>query len=130
MDELASSRRADLRCRAGRPSIHFIVTFGHQPAYSTGFHEGDTTLAGILNALGDQFPKYVLNLNGHSHDYERFQPIHGVTHVTAAGGGSTLEPPWSSTDSRTAFRAMHLEHLRVDVSATGMRLEACAGRRR
>jgi parallel beta-helix repeat protein len=109
------------------PSIHFIVTFGHRPAYSTGFHEGEETLAGVLNALGDQYPKYVLNLNGHSHDYERFQPIHGVTHVTVAGGGSSLEAPWSSTDSRTAFRAMHLEHLRVDVSSTGMRLDALCG---
>ena len=109
------------------PSVHFIVTFGHRPAYSTGFHEGETTLAGVLNTLGDQYSKYVLNLNGHSHDYERFQPIHGVTHITVAGGGSSLETPWSSTDSRTAFRAMHLEHLRVDVSATGMRIDAVCG---
>jgi parallel beta-helix repeat protein len=109
------------------PSIHFIVTFGHRPAYSTGFHDGEETLASVLNSLGDQYPKYVLNLNGHSHDYERFQPIHGVTHVTVAGGGSSLEPPWSYTDSRTAFRAMHLEHLRVDVSSTGMRLDALCG---
>src|SRR5205823_3531957 len=105
------------------PSIHFIVTFGHRPAYSTGFHPGDTTLAGVLNSLGDQYSKYVLNLNGHSHDYERFQPIHGVTHITTGGGGSSLETPWSSTDSRTAFRAFHLEHLRVDVSSTGMRID-------
>ena len=27
------------------PSIHFIVTFGHRPAYSTGFHDGEATLA-------------------------------------------------------------------------------------
>ncbi len=109
------------------PSINFIVTFGHRPAYSTGFHPGETTLAGILNTFGDQYSKYVLNLNGHSHDYERFQPIHGVTHITAGGGGATLEPPWATTDSRTVFRAMHLEHLRVDVSSTGMRIEAVCG---
>jgi len=109
------------------PSIHFIVTFGHRPAYSTGFHEGETTLAGILNTFGDSYSKYVLNFNGHSHDYERFQPIHGVTHITAAGGGSSLEAPWTTTDSRTAYRAMHLEHVRVDVAATGMRIEAVCG---
>jgi calcineurin-like phosphoesterase family protein len=108
-------------------SIHFIVTYGHRPAYSTGHHPGDATLAGILNTFGDRYSKYVLNLNGHSHDYERFQPIHGVTHITAAGGGASLETPWTSTDSRTAFRAMHLEHLRVDVSDTGMRIEALCG---
>ena len=108
-------------------SIHFIVTYGHRPAYSTGHHPGDSTLAGILNTFGSRYSKYVLNLNAHSHDYERFQPISGVTHVTAAGGGATLEAPWTSTDSRTAFRAMHLEHVRVDVTNSGMRIEAVCG---
>ena len=71
------------------PAINYIVTFGHRPAYSTGYHAGDTTLAKILGTFGNRFPKYVLNFNGHSHDYERFQPIDHVTHITAAGGGSS-----------------------------------------
>jgi hypothetical protein len=108
-------------------SIHFIVTYGHRPAYSTGHHPGDAKLAGILDTFGDRYSKYVLNLNGHSHDYERFQPIHGVTHITSGGGGATLETPWTSTDARTAFRAMHLEHLRIDASDSGMRVEAVCG---
>jgi hypothetical protein len=104
------------------PSIRYIVTYGHRPAYSTGYHPGDATLAGILDGLGSTYSKYVLNLNGHSHDYERFQPIAGVTHLTV-GTPSSEEVPWTSTDPRTAFRAMHLGHLRVDVTAQGMRLQ-------
>ena len=107
--------------------IHFVVTYGHRPAYSTGFHSGDSTLASILDAFGDRYPKYVLNLNAHSHDYERFRPIHGVVHVTAAGGGAPLEAPWRRTDPRTAYRAMHLEHVRIDVSPTRIRLQAVCG---
>ena len=109
------------------PSIRYIVTFGHRPAYSTGFHPGDPRLSAILDGFGDQYPKYVLNLNGHSHDYERFQPIHRVTHITSGGAGSTLETPWTSTDPRTAFRAFHQEYLRVDVGTDGMRIEAVCG---
>ena len=109
------------------PDITFIVTYGHRPAYSTGHHPGDEDLAEVLDALGDQFSEYVLNLNGHSHDYERFFPIHGVTHVTAAGGGATLETPWESTDPRTAYRAMRLAHVRVDVTESSLRLEAVCG---
>jgi parallel beta-helix repeat protein len=109
------------------PGISFIVTFGHRPAYSTGHHNGETALAAQLDNLGDQFSKYVLNLNGHSHDYERFSPIHGVTHVTVAGGGATLEPPWGSTDPRTAYRAMHLVHARIDATASSLHLEAVCG---
>jgi len=104
------------------PSIRYIVTYGHRPAYSTGYHPGDATLAGILDGLGSAYSKYVLNLNGHSHDYERFQPIDGVTHITI-GTPASEEVPWTSTDPRTAFRAMHLGHLRVDVTGAGMRIQ-------
>jgi len=111
------------------PRIHFVVTFGHRPAYSTGHHPGEKLLASIMDALGDRYPKYVLNLNGHSHDYERFVPIHHVVHITAGGGGSSLEAWSRGPDSRTAFRALHLEHLRVDVNARRMRIEAVCGPR-
>ena len=119
-DRLMSAAQSD-------PGIRFIVTFGHRPAYSTGYHDGEPQLASVLNGFGDRFPKYVLNLNGHSHDYERYQPIHGVVHITTGGGGLALEPPWSGTDPRTASRAMHLHHLRVDVSPTEMHIEAVCG---
>jgi hypothetical protein len=108
------------------PRIQFIVTFGHRPAYSSGYHHGETQLAGILDTFGDRYSKYVLNLNGHSHDYERFVPIHHVVHITAAGGGADLEP-LSAVDKRTAFRALHLEHLRVDVTKSRMTLQAVCG---
>ncbi|TDU84149.1 PKD repeat protein [Kribbella voronezhensis] len=105
------------------PSIKYIVTNGHRPAYSTGYHPGEAQLANILDGFGTAYSKYVLNINGHSHDYERFQPIQGVTHITV-GSPSSLELPWTSTDPRTAFRAMHLAHLRVDVSDTGLRVQS------
>jgi parallel beta-helix repeat protein len=105
------------------PTVHYIVTYGHRPAYSTGYHPGDPTLAGILGGLGATYSKYVLNINGHSHDYERFQPISGVTHITV-GTPSSEETPWSATDPNTAYRAFHLAHLRVDVDAAGMRIQA------
>jgi parallel beta-helix repeat protein len=104
-------------------SIKYIITYGHRPAYSTGYHPGEAGLANILDGFGSSYSKYVLNINGHSHDYERFQPIQGVTHVTV-GSPSSVETPWSSTDPRTAYRAMHLAHLRVNVSDTGLRLQA------
>ncbi len=97
-------------------AIHFIVTFGHRPAYSSGHHPGASSIKKYLDGLGLKHPKYVLNLNGHSHNYERTHPQHGVIHITAGGGGGGLQddpkngciwrggcppPEWS------AFRAMH-----------------------
>jgi PKD repeat protein len=97
------------------PAISFIVTFGHRPAYSSGYHEGEVALRDSIGSLGATHSKYVLNLNGHSHDYERSYPQNGVVHITSGTGGSPLEeadgeckwvggcppPAWS------AFRAMH-----------------------
>ena len=123
---------ADWRTKAGPlmqqaqndPAIQYIVTFGHRSAYSTGSHLGsETNLSLYLDALGDSYSKYVLNIAGHSHNYERYQPIHGVTHVTV-GAGASLVVPWKGSDPRTAFRALRLSHLRVDVGVTGMRLQA------
>ena len=51
----------------------------------------------------------------------RSHPHHGRRRWLEPRGALVL------TDSRTAFRAMHLAHLRVDVSATGMRLDAVCG---
>jgi Calcineurin-like phosphoesterase len=126
---------ADWRTEAGRimaaaeasRRIKFIVTYGHRPAYSSGYHPGDPTLASILDGFGDTYSKYVLNLNGHSHDYERFRPIHHVIHVTAGGGGSSLEPPWRGADPRTAYRAMHLAHLRISVTPRRISVETVCG---
>ena len=108
------------------PKITFIVTFGHRPTLSSGHHPGDSTLLGYMNTLASAHSKYVLNLFGHSHNYERSTPQSGVIHVTAGTGGSTLEqdgtclyltctqPSWS------AKRIMHLGPLKLSFTATGI----------
>lgn len=108
------------------PAIRYIVTFGHRPAYSSGHHPGSQTLSDKLDALGDSHSKYVLNMNGHSHGYERTTPQSGVIHVTVGTGGATLEedgdclwlmcaqPSWS------AYRAFYLGALRLHFSETGI----------
>jgi hypothetical protein len=120
VDPLMAAAQAD-------PGLRFIVTFGHRPAYSTGSHAGSATLAAILDGLGDRYPKYVLNLNGHSHNYERFQPIHGVVHVTSGGGGHGVTSAWTGTDPRTAYRARHLQYLRLDVTEQTISVQAICG---
>ena len=116
------------------PQIRFIVTFGHRPGYSSGYH-GDDGIRAYLDALGSTHSKYVLNLNGHSHDYERSIPQNGVVHITAGTGGSDLEtvpgtcvwgggcppPAWS------AFRAMHHVNVRLRFQPSGILGEAICG---
>src|SRR5207247_629677 len=90
----------------------------------------------LMDTLGAHHPKYVLNVTGHSHNYERSYPQFGVTHITSGGGGSVLgkaidpnclwvggcpRPAWS------AFRAMHHETVRLTFTATGILGEAICG---
>jgi hypothetical protein len=108
------------------PAITFIVTFGHMPAYSSGYHSGETSLQNYLGALGASHSKYVLNLNGHSHNYERTFPQSNVVHITAGTGGSSLEqigtclwgictpPAWS------AKRYMHLGVVKLTFNASSI----------
>ena len=114
------------------PAIKFIVTFGHRPAYSSGYHDGEPLLASITDQLGATHSKYVLNLNGHSHNYERSYPQGGVIHLTVGVGGSDLEETGSSclwnggcpAPSWSAYRAMH--HAAVQLRFTSTRIEVTA----
>ncbi len=98
------------------PAISFIVTFGHRPAWSSGSdHSGDATLAGYMRNLHAKYSKYVLNLQGHSHHYERTDPTQtdGIVHVIGPGGGSTCGGISSTQPSWSVYRINHLEHLKI-----------------
>jgi Purple acid Phosphatase, N-terminal domain len=78
------------------PRVDFIVTYGHRPAYSgLGTNGWDPGVRHALNKLARKYSpsrhnptgKYVLNLAHHVHGLEVFRPIHGLTHITNAGGG-------------------------------------------
>ena len=118
------------------PNIGFIVTFGHRPAFSSGHHPGSSSLKTYLGQLGRAHDKYRLNLNGHSHNYERTYAQNGVIHITAGGGGSNLEedpvgnclwhggcPPPSST----AFRAFRHGPVKLMFSSNEIRVHAICG---
>ena len=117
--------REVMRAAQKDPAIDFIVTFGHRPAYSSGHHESEPELQGLIGPLRVRHTKYVLNLNAHSRNYERIHKQWKVTHVTAGTGGTDLQgsgdpgcpwsvcpqPPWS------AFRAMHHSMVQFRVEA-------------
>ncbi len=112
-------------------AITFVVTFGHRPTYSSGFYApGDLSLRAYLDALGAAHGKYVLDLAGHSHNYERSYRQSHVVHLTTGVGGANLEdsgnpaclwnggcpaPAWS------AFRAMR--HATVQLRFTAAAIE-------
>jgi len=66
--------------------LPWTIVYGHKPPHSSGEHGNDPGFnewfVPILQA--HHVP---LVLSGHDHDYERFQPIDGVTYMVTGGGG-------------------------------------------
>ncbi|MGZ8184295.1 MAG: purple acid phosphatase family protein [Methylobacter sp.] len=124
-----SGARADWNTKANAlmaaaqadPQITFIVTFGHSPAYSSST-PGNSILKGYLDGLGLLFSKYVLNLSGHHHNYERSAPSQtfGVTHIVVGMGGAspdkfdTPQPSWS------VYRAIQPAALKLHFTKTAI----------
>ena len=116
------------------PDVTFVVTAGHRPAYSSGHHGGEAQLRAILDGFGKRFPKYVLNIAGHSHAYERTTPQSHVVHITAGIGGGPLEHAptdclWTECKQPPfiAYRAIHHGYVRLTVHSSTIAIEAVCG---
>ena len=112
----------------------FVVTAGHRPAYSSGHHGGEPQLRAILDDFGKRFPKYVLNIAGHSHAYERTTPQSHVVHITAGIGAGPLEHAptdclWTECKQPPfiAYRAIHHGYVRLTVHSSTIAIEAVCG---
>ena len=82
-------------------SLWKIVYF-HHPAYSSGFYGGYRYIQENFVPLFEKY-KVDLVINGHDHDYERTQPINGITYLVTGGGGAGSRPVGRS--NFTAFSA-------------------------
>ena len=107
------------------PNINFVVTASHRPAYSSGAATSAEHRA-AMDALGERFPEYVLNLNGHVHTNEVFVPQQGVTHVTAGAGGEGLER-LADPAAGSAFRLQHSGFAVLDVSPDAISVDVVCG---
>lgn len=71
----------------------------HHPRFSSGYHGNSGSVGAFWDALSDAGAELVLN--GHEHDYERFEPqdpagsadsAGGITEIVAGTGGGALKP--------------------------------------
>ncbi len=100
------------------PDIRFIVTYGHRSAYTSTHRRspGDMRIRKILGGLHSACPKYVLDLSGHQHQYERYVTPEGMTHVVNSTTGSYYHEGWESLEKpeNCAFRVIHYGVLVLD----------------
>jgi len=126
IEEWRGKARALMLDAESDPSIDFVVTYGHRPAYTSrpinGVH---MDVRKALNALGDEFGagvdgKYVLNVAHHVHGEEAFSPQHGVVHLTNGGGGEGMSN--LLTADGLLFKSRHPGYLTGDYTANTHRL--------
>jgi hypothetical protein len=93
----------------------------HRPAFSSGTHGSSAT---IQNLFVDSFERYGVDLvlAGHDHNYERTQPINGVTYVTTGSAGRGTRPVGSS--SFTAYSESVAHFTFVEIDGLGLKLNA------
>jgi alkaline phosphatase len=75
------------------------IALWHHPRFSSGYHGNSGSVGAFWDALHDAGAELVLN--GHEHDYERFEPQDpdgiadpsgGITEIVAGTGGGDLKP--------------------------------------
>jgi Icc-related predicted phosphoesterase len=111
-----------------------IVVF-HHPAFSCGYHG---TTEAVVESWVPLFEEHRVDLvlNGHDHDYQRFERA-GVTYVVTGGGGRALRPlrqcptgtpePLASTDQHHHFVVLNLSEDGISgrtLSADGTEIDA------
>jgi len=95
----------------GRAALRWRVVYMHKPPYSSGFHGSSLSVREAFSPLFERFGVQLV-LSGHDHDYERTDPIGGVTYIVTGGGGKTLRPVGSSdftAHSESTFHFVHAE---------------------
>ncbi|MGB2868080.1 MAG: metallophosphoesterase, partial [Bacteroidota bacterium] len=102
------------------PNIAFIVTFGHRSAYTSTYSRspGESSLRSILDGIHIAYSKYVLDLSGHNHQYERYQLQSGMNYIVNSTTGSYYHNGWASPNKPAgcAYRAIHYGILVLDIS--------------
>jgi hypothetical protein len=128
--ELEHGRRSRqarwLRRRLAGPGTCRLV-FWHRPRLSAGLHGDQADMDPLWRAVAG---RAALVLNGHDHDMQLFQPIHGTTEAVSGAGGHGRYPvdaadsrvSWSSDSAYGALR------LRLSKRAASLAFVAASGR--
>jgi Calcineurin-like phosphoesterase len=90
----------------GKSKAKVKVVFGHHPLYSVGRYGNNATLIRDVQPLLVKH-KVKLWIDGHDHNYQRSNPIQGVTYIVAGGGGAGLYPILEQADWSAYAKSVH-----------------------
>lgn len=98
-----------------------------EPPYSSGFHGSATDVRQRYSPL---FSRYGVSavFSGDDHDYERSNPIDGVTYVVTGGGGRSVRPVGVSDFTAFSEKVFHFIYLTVEGDVMRIRAIDATGR--
>jgi hypothetical protein len=97
--------------------------FWHHPVFSSGQHGNDPQMLDVLKVLYQAHVQFVLN--GHDHNYERFQKMspdgqldlnHGFTEFVVGTGGAHLRPIQIRKNHSAVFDSENYGVLKINLS--------------
>jgi 3',5'-cyclic AMP phosphodiesterase CpdA len=102
-------------------TLPWTIVYMHRPPFSSGKHGGAPNVRSTFSPL---FVKHGVRLvlSGHDHNYERTNPIDGVTYVVTGGGGYSLIPVGSSDFTALSLSIFHF--VRVEIGQEALVLQA------
>ncbi|EKD78213.1 MAG: Metallophosphoesterase/PKD protein [uncultured bacterium] len=100
----------------------WIIVFFHHPPYSSGDHGSTTDMQDTIVPLFEEH-NVDLVLNGHDHNYERFDKINGVQYIVTGGGGNSLYEMGTELDESALFLSEN-HFVGLTISNASIELEA------
>jgi hypothetical protein len=83
----------------------------HHPPYSSGFHGSNQEVRDAFSPLFERYGVQIV-FSGHEHDYQRTDPIHGVTYIVT-GAASRTRPTAVADHTAVAYSTHHFVDLNV-----------------
>lgn len=99
------------------------IVVAHHPLHSSG-RNGDT--GGLRDLLEPILIQYGVDLylSGHDHNYERFNPMHGIRYIVSGGGGGYLTQIKSSAHPHSNVRIRTHHFLLFELQGKTLYLKA------
>lgn len=105
----------ELQAAGNDPEITWIFTMCHRPPYSWGFRPGSDEFKDEWTPILTRYEADFM-VSGHSHNYQRSDPIRGVRYMVSGGGGGSLYDSADPLDSAQAFATTCYHYVSCDIT--------------
>jgi acid phosphatase type 7 len=109
-DEQIATQRAWLESDLAETDLPWIVVIVHRPFYASESGKAHDGMRADLEPILIEHGVHLV-LAGHAHNYERFEPVEGITHIVTGGGGANVRNATPGDQTAMFVKAHHALHI-------------------